>query len=127
RVGPGMTQAGMLIGTLNYMSPEQVLGKSVDSRSDIFAVGGVLYELLSFHQAFPGGLDTGILNKILHLEPEPLEKFCPGLDPEIETIVARALQKDAAKRYQDLSAMRKDLARVRHRIEASEPTVQKRE
>ena len=98
RVGPGMTQAGMLIGTLNYMSPEQVVGQGVDGRSDIFAVGGVLYELLAYRQAFSGGLDSGILNKILHLQPEPVETICRGIDREIVEIVNRALQKAPADR-----------------------------
>ena len=77
RDGPGRTQAGMLIGSLNYMSPEQVLGRPVDQRSDVFAVGGVLYELLTYRQAFPGGLDSGILAKILHDAPEPILSIQP--------------------------------------------------
>ena len=98
----GMTQAGMLIGTLNYMSPEQVNGATVDARSDIFAVGAVCYELLAYKQAFPGGLLAGILNKILTAQYEPLETVAPGVDPELAGIVARALQRDPAARYQDL-------------------------
>src|SRR5207245_9782526 len=116
--------AGMLIGTLSYMSPEQVIGKPVDGRSDIFAAGGVLYELLSYRQAFPGGLESGILNKILHQQPEPLETICRGLDPEVIQIVSRALDKDPAARYQELPAMRKDLLRIRQRIEGSPPTAE---
>ncbi|HTL50257.1 MAG TPA: protein kinase, partial [Steroidobacteraceae bacterium] len=113
----GMTQAGMLIGTLNYMSPEQVAGQVVDGRSDIFAVGAVLYELLAYTQAFPGGLHSGILNKILHVQPQPLQEVCLGLDAEVIGIVNCAMQKDPANRYQDLQAMRRDLQRVRHRLE----------
>jgi tetratricopeptide (TPR) repeat protein len=121
RVGPGMTQAGMLIGTLNYMSPEQVVGGAVDGRSDIFAVGTVLYELFARRQAFPGRLDTGILHKILHTSPESLEVLCSDLDPEIVQIVNRALEKDPAARYQELTAMRRDLQRVLRRLETSLP------
>jgi serine/threonine-protein kinase len=113
----GMTQAGMLIGTLNYMSPEQVAGRVVDSRSDIFAVGAVLYELLSGRQAFPGGLQNGILNRILHEEPPPLRELLPSIDDEIVDVVERALAKDPQARYQDLAAMRRDLERVRQRSE----------
>src|SRR5713226_5609335 len=69
----GMTQAGVVMGTLNYMSPEHIAGQPADYRSDIFAVGAVFYELLSYRQAFPGGLQTGILNRILHCRPEPLD------------------------------------------------------
>lgn len=120
----GMTQAGMLIGTLNYMSPEQMLGKIVDGRSDIFAVGSVLYELLSGQQAFPGRLEHGVLAKILHLPPEPLEKHCPGLDTEVLTIVSKALEKDPAQRYQELTIMRRDLTKARHRLEKGDADTQ---
>src|SRR5262249_27210432 len=119
RVGPGMTRAGMLIGTLNYMSPEQVIGKTVDARSDIFAVGGVLYELLAYRQAFAGTLDTGILNKILHEAPDPLPSLVPGLDNEIAAIIDRALEKRPAQRYQEMDAMRRDLLKVRQQLEGT--------
>jgi serine/threonine protein kinase len=79
----GMTHAGMLIGTLNYMSPEQVSGQVADNRSDVFAVGAVMYELLSYRQAFPGGIEDGILYRLMNESPAPLEDACPGLDPEI--------------------------------------------
>jgi serine/threonine-protein kinase len=115
----GMTQAGMLIGTLNYMSPEQVAGRVVDMRSDIFAVGAVLYELLSCKQAFPGGLHNGILNRILHEAAPSLQDFCPDLDTEVIQIVQQALEKDPQDRYQDLSAMRRDLQRAQQRLESS--------
>jgi serine/threonine-protein kinase len=115
----GMTQAGMLIGTLNYMSPEQVAGRVVDMRSDIFAVGAVLYELLACKQAFPGGLHNGILNRILHEPAPPLKDACPDLDLEVIQIVEQALEKDPQNRYQDLSAMRRDLQRAQQRLESS--------
>jgi serine/threonine protein kinase/tetratricopeptide (TPR) repeat protein len=108
-----MTQAGMLVGTLNYMSPEQLAGGQVDQRSDIFAVGAVFYELLAYRQAFPGGLHDGLLHKIMHAAPEPIEKFCPDLDPEISRIILRAVEKDQAARYASLTDMGRDIARVR--------------
>ena len=114
----GMTQAGMLIGTLGYMSPEQITGRPIDHRSDIFGVGGVAYELISYRQAFPGSLTDGILGRVLNSQPEPLEQICPHLDPEVIAIIGRALEKDPAARYQDLTAMRRDLARARQRLEA---------
>jgi serine/threonine protein kinase len=108
-----MTQTGATIGTFNYMSPEQLLGRAVDHRSDIFAVGAVLYELLSYRQAFPGGLESGLIDNLLYGKLEPLETFCPGLDPEVVRIVRRALEIDVRLRYQDLATMMKDLQRVR--------------
>jgi serine/threonine-protein kinase len=116
----GMTQAGMLVGTLAYMSPEQIAGKAVDYRSDIFAVGDVTYELLTGKQAFPGSLQDGIMNRILHEAPKPLEQLAPGIDPEIVKVVTRALEKEPADRYPDLMRMRRDLARIRERLEEQE-------
>ncbi|HJR60215.1 MAG TPA: protein kinase, partial [Vicinamibacterales bacterium] len=107
----GMTQAGMLVGTLNYMSPEQVSGAQVDLRSDIFAVGAVGYELLKYEQAFPGTLQDGILYRIMNADPPPID---PALAPPgVYGIILRAIQKDPSKRYRDLGAMRKDLERCR--------------
>lgn len=123
----GMTQAGMLIGTVNYMSPEQVAGRPVDRRSDIFAVGAVLYELMSCQQAFQGGLHTGILHRILHQPPPPLTELCSDVDPAVVEIVDKALAKDPDERYQSLSDMRSDLQRVQARLAAHPPeTVQLR-
>jgi hypothetical protein len=112
----GMTQTGMLVGTLPYMSPEQVDGKQVDHRSDIFAVGDVVYELLTYRQAFPGGVKDGVFDRILRSEPPALEELCPDVPEDLPPIVSRALAKDPESRYQDLAAMRADLARVRQRL-----------
>ncbi len=121
RVGDSsMTQAGMLVGTLNYMSPEQVAGQPVDHRSDIFAVGAVGYELLSYRQAFPGNLQSGILHRILHGQPEPLEGIAP-VDSDLAGVIGRALEKDPGDRYPDLGVMRRDLARVRHLLPEEVP------
>jgi len=108
----GMTLAGVLMGTLSYMSPEQVTGKGVDHRSDVFAVGAVTYELLAFRKAFPGDLQDGILHRILLDQPAAVESFVPGLDPRLVRIVNKALHKDVTQRYQDLSAMREDLLQL---------------
>ena len=111
----GMTMAGMLIGTLNYMSPEQISGQVVDNRSDIFAIGAVMYELLSRRQAYSGGLHNGIIHRILNEQPPALQTLCPTLDEEVIEIVGHALEKDPEARYQDLAAMRRDLQRVLQR------------
>jgi tetratricopeptide (TPR) repeat protein len=111
-----MTQSGALIGTPNYMSPEQVAGRPVDHRSDIFAVGLTVYELLAYRPAFPGTAIPEVFHRILHEDPPPLTSMAPELDPALETIVARALQKDPGRRYQDLDAMRLDLRAVARRL-----------
>jgi serine/threonine-protein kinase len=107
----GMTSDGALIGTLNYMSPEQMLGQPVDFRSDIFSVGAVAYELLSYQQAFPGSLDDGLLHRLPQMPPASLSQVCPGLPPGLEEIVMRALAKAPLERFADLEEMR---SAVRH-------------
>jgi tetratricopeptide (TPR) repeat protein len=116
----GMTQEGQIMGSVNYMSPEQVMGRGVDQRTDIFAAGTVLYELITLKQAFPGGIDTGVLHRILHEGPLPLERWTPDIDPELATVVQRAMARDPSARYQEASVMRGDLMRVRRRL-ANDP------
>ena len=111
-----MTQAGMVIGTLNYMAPEQMMGRPIDMRADIFSVGAVFYEMLTYQRAFPGDLSTGIVHKILSGNPEPLETVIPDLDQAVIAVVAKCLEKDPDRRYPDLGATRRDLAAVRNRI-----------
>ncbi|MEK6629557.1 MAG: protein kinase [Acidobacteriota bacterium] len=108
-----LTRDGMLVGTANYMAPEQLLGSGADRRCDIFAVGAVFYELLTARKAFPGTIADGLFNRICHEPPEPLAKLCPDLDPEVQRIVAMALEKDPARRYQDLDTVAHDIANER--------------
>jgi serine/threonine-protein kinase len=114
-----LTADGVVIGALNYMSPEQMTGTPLDARSDVFAVGAVFYELLSGKRAFPGSLREGLPYRIIHGSPPPLAQLVDQLDPEIERIVQRALEKDPATRYPDVVSMRTDIARVRRRLEAA--------
>ncbi len=113
-----MTREGVLVGTINYMSPEQILGRPPDHRADIFAVGAVFYELLAGRKAFPGTIAEGLFTRLCQDEPEPLAQFRPGLDPEVVAIVAYALAKDPDARYQDLTTMARDIAMVRTRTGA---------
>lgn len=115
-----LTRDGVLVGTVNYMAPEQLLGSASDYRADIFAVGAVFYELLTFNRAFPGTIADGLFNRICYESPFPLAQACPGLDDEIEVIVRQALEKDTASRYQDLELMAQDLATVRARLAATD-------
>ena len=113
-------QGQMLMGTPNYMSPEQVVGQPSDHRSDIFSVGLVLYELLTYRQAFSGESQQSILLKVLNESPQPLAALVPGIDRALPAIVDRALEKSADRRYPDLEAMRSDLSRVGHRVHRAE-------
>jgi serine/threonine protein kinase len=118
--GSGMTLDGTLIGSLNYMSPEQMLGRPVDLRSDIFAVGAVAYELLCYQQAFPGTLNDGLLHRLPNEPPPALSSLCPGLPPEIERLVMRALAKRPDDRFSDLDQMRVALREVRRGIDSDQ-------
>jgi serine/threonine protein kinase len=116
----GITRAGDQLGTLNYMSPEQVLGAHLDHRSDIYAVGALAYELISYQKAFPGTVRDGTMYRILNSDPAPLAALVPDLDPEVARIVERAMRKEADERYQSLDDMREDLATARGRLEGSD-------
>jgi eukaryotic-like serine/threonine-protein kinase len=113
--GP-ITRAGDVVGTLNYMSPEQLTGEPVDHRSDVYAVGALAYELFTHRMAFPGTIDTGVLHKILTSSHVPIEDLVPGLDPEIAVFVERAMARAPEARYQNLEDLRQDIEVVRVRL-----------
>jgi hypothetical protein len=115
RFGP-LTAVNMMIGTPGYMSPEQLEAGEVDHRSDIFAVGAVCYELLAYSEAFGGGDTRQVERRVLAGKPLPLTSLIPGIDPEIDEIIQRALKKDPNKRYQDAATFEKALERVRSRL-----------
>jgi serine/threonine protein kinase len=117
----GLTVPGAIMGTLNYMSPEQVKGTAVDARADIFSVGAVLYELLSHQQAFPGRVPGEVLQRILKGVPTPITEYCPEIDPRLVRLVDRALEKDPDRRFQEVATLQKELANVRLSPLAAEP------
>ena len=114
----GLTQLGTRLGTPRYMAPEQIQGWPVDQRTDVFAVGLVLYEALAYQPAFPGDEGQLVAYRITHEPPLPLTRVEPPLDPELISVVDRAIEKVAARRYQDLQAMRADLVKIRERLDA---------
>jgi serine/threonine protein kinase len=114
-----LTREGMLVGTANYMAPEQLLGSGADFRSDIFAVGAVCYELLTLRRAFPGTISDGLFTRICHEQPPALAELRPDLDGAVIDIVNRALEKDPVRRYQDLAVMAQHVARVRSALPPS--------
>jgi TonB family protein len=117
-----LTQLNVLVGTPTYMSPEQISGRPVTRRSDVFSVGLVFYELLANNPAFPGTSQFAVMNAILNSEPTPLASIVPGLDPRIIRIVEKALEKDVDRRYQDLAQMRRDIERLRMEFAVADPT-----
>jgi hypothetical protein len=108
-----ITLPGAIMGTLNYMSPEQVRGGAVDARADIFSFGAVLYELLSHQPAFPGQLAQEVLHVILNGTPTPIIEYCPDIDPRLVRVIERALEKDPDRRFQTIASVQKELASIR--------------
>lgn len=104
-----LTQAGTTLGTPSYMSPEQVMGKKVDRRSDIFSLGGILYELLTGKRAFQAQSITTVIYKIIHEEPVALTEVKKGLPIGFEQIICKALAKDPTDRYQNCAELATDL------------------
>jgi serine/threonine protein kinase/formylglycine-generating enzyme required for sulfatase activity/predicted esterase len=105
-------------GTPLYMSPEQASGKAIDFRTDLWSLGAVLYEMLAGTPPFRGERQLEVMHAIVHDEPPRLRRIRPELPAEIEAIVARALEKDPAKRYQSAAEMAEDLSRALTALEA---------
>jgi serine/threonine protein kinase/Tfp pilus assembly protein PilF len=106
---PQVTIAGMVVGTISYMAPEQALGKTVDQRADLFSLGVVLYELATGRTPFPGTVATEIIDKILHDTPPPPSALNAGIPKPFDGIVLRALEKSPTFRYQSARDVRQDL------------------
>lgn len=97
------TDPGVLVGTADYMSPEQVRGGRIDRRSDIFSLGAILYESLTGRRPFAGKSPIDTLHAILNDEPQPLEAMARGISPALERLVLRCLEKVPSERVQDAS------------------------
>ncbi|PYQ08108.1 MAG: hypothetical protein DMF83_07605 [Acidobacteria bacterium] len=109
-----MTATGTVMGTPNYMSPEQVRGEKADARSDIFSLGAVFYELLTAHKAFDADSIHAVLFQVLEHDPEPVRHWAEDVPEILVEVVHRALEKDAARRFQDAGQMRDALRIARH-------------
>lgn len=116
---PSLTATGAEMGTAAYMSPEQVRGEKLDTRTDLFSFGLVLYELATQKQAFAGDTREMLHDAILNRTPAPLSQFNPDVLPQLESIINKALQKDRGLRYQTASELRADLLRLKHSTDVS--------
>jgi hypothetical protein len=103
---PELSRAGQILGTLYYMSPEQATGQAVDARSDTFAFGAVLYEMLTGRRAFQGRSPRSTIAAICNDEPKPLRSLRPDLPPAIETLIAGCLHKQPGDRWQRLTEVK---------------------
>ena len=111
-----LTKAGSTIGTMGYMSPEQIQGLEVDHRSDIFSLGIVLYELLSGETPFKGVHETAIAYEIVNVDSIPLTQLNSNISPELDAIVLECLEKDPKERTQSASQVSVDLKRYRREL-----------
>jgi eukaryotic-like serine/threonine-protein kinase len=113
----GLTIPGTTLGTLSYMAPEQARGGIVDARSDLFACGVVLYQMATGTLPFSGDGGAATVEALLNRTPRPPRDLRPGLAPEIEQVIHRALQKEPQARYQSAADMRAELLRAKKLLE----------
>jgi tetratricopeptide (TPR) repeat protein len=111
------TEPGMVMGTVAYMSPEQLRGGEVDARSDIFSLGVVCYEITAGRRPFAGATNSHVIVAILEQDPPPLSQHAPESSPEFQRIVGKALHKDRDHRYQRVEDLLADLKSLKQKVE----------
>src|SRR6185503_17960257 len=116
-----LTQKGMAVGTLGYLSPEQLRDQELDTRTDIFSYGVVAYELIAYARPFQGKQLSAVMDEILNRVPPPLREHVPECPASLERVVARCLEKDRSERYQSFLDVAADLEEVRRELTASRP------
>ncbi len=111
--GSRLTKVGTTMGTMGYMSPEQVQGIDVDHRSDIFSFGVVLYEMFAGESPFKGMHETAIMYEIVNVEAPPISTVKEGIDLELDEIILECLEKDKDDRYQSAKELAKNLRKIK--------------
>ena len=117
--GSPITEDGTILGTVAYMSPEQAEGNKIDSRSDIFSFGSVLYEMTTGQRAFSGGSKLSSLSAVLYKDPQPASQTTPEIPPELDRVISRCLKKDPERRWQTMADVRVALEELRDETDSS--------
>lgn len=115
-----VTEPGKIVGTIAYMSPEQVRGVAVDARSDIFSLGVVIYEMVSGRHPFSGETASDLIASILKTNPAPLERYSSDVPPKLQWIVSKALRKERDERYQTAKELLGDLKNLSRELDLQE-------
>jgi Tol biopolymer transport system component/tRNA A-37 threonylcarbamoyl transferase component Bud32 len=118
-----LTAEGAIVGTAAYMSPEQAEGKKLDARSDIFAFGSVLYEMMTGRRAFAGDSKLSIMSAVLYKQPQPLDASAPDVPPDLDKVIRRCLKKDPARRWQNMADVKIALEELLEEMSSGEPGV----
>ena len=109
-LSPNLTSAGTILGTFQYMSPEQLEGKDADARSDIFSFGAVLYEMATGKKAFSAASQASLIAAILEHEPAPISSIAPLTPPALDRVIKKCLAKDPEERWQNAADLKSELA-----------------
>jgi YVTN family beta-propeller protein len=117
----GVSVAGDVVGTLEYVAPEQITGEPLDERADVYSLGCVLYECLTGQSPFPRATDVALLWAHVHEEPAPPSKVRPGLPRELDSVLARALAKEPGRRYRSASELVQAARSALRLVEAAPP------
>jgi eukaryotic-like serine/threonine-protein kinase len=115
-----LTSPGTAVGTIAYMSPEQVRCEELDARTDLFSFGAVLYEMTTGRMAFPGNAAATVHDSILNRAPAPVGRVNPDVPAELECLITKALEKDRKLRYQSAAEIRTDLQRLKRDTESAQ-------
>jgi serine/threonine-protein kinase len=121
--GQNVTQTAAVIGTAQYLSPEQARGEAVDARSDVYAAGCVLFELLTGDPPFTGDTPVAVAYQHVREDPRRPSEVNPSVPPELDAVVLKALSKNPLNRYQSAAEMRSDIVRVRNGQQPMAPAV----